>query len=147
MVTAGTKLINIDANENNAMAGSLAFTASELTIAAGSVTPTRTAHTIDTEANAATDQLDILATGSTSDGCILIIRADHTDRTVVVRNGIGSGGSNRIFTADSADISLDDNIKTMIFQRRGTDWYEIGRSTGLIQPNDASLILAGQMFG
>lgn len=143
-VTFGTKTINTDADQNNAMAGSLAFTGSTLTIAAGSVTATRTYHLIDTQGAAASDDLDAITTGSTSDGCILILKAAHTDRTVVVRHNIGANG---ILTADTANYSLDDDIKTMILQRRGTLWYEIGRSTGLIQSNDSSLILAGQIFG
>ena len=76
--------------------------ADELTISAGgSVTATKSYHKIDTFGDAATDDLD--AIGGGTEGRILILRAENTARTVVLKNsaGIVLGG----------DISLDDTSK------------------------------------
>jgi len=77
-------------------------TADELTIAAGALTITKSYHKIDTEVDAATDDLDTIA--GVDEGRILILRAEHTDRTVVLKHNTGNlilGG----------DISLDDTSK------------------------------------
>ena len=76
--------------------------ADELIINAGSVTLTKSYHAIDTEADAATDDLDTIAGGT--EGRILIVCAEHTDRTVVLKHGTG----NLIL---GNDISLDDTNK------------------------------------
>lgn len=136
LLTAFGKVINTDANEQNSVAGSLAFTPSELTISSGSVTATRTYHTIDTESDAATDDLANITTGSVDDYCILIISAANTARTVVVKDA--ATGAGEIHMIDSADFSLDDTEKTLILQRRGTDWYEIGR-TGVTAASQAQM--------
>lgn len=106
-----------------ALAGSLAFSAGALTIAAGATTPTRSYHTIDTEGGAATDDLDTIATGSVQDGAILILRAVNAARTVVVRHGVGN-----VLLADANDLQLDDADMSVTLQRRGANWHEIGRS-------------------
>jgi len=77
----------------------------ELTIASGAVTISQTYHDIDTEGDASSDDLDTIS-GAT-EGRILILRANHTDRTVVLKNGTGNldiGG----------DIYLDDINKRVI---------------------------------
>ena len=77
----------------------------ELTIAAGVITVTQTYHTVDTQADAATDDLDTI--GGVAEGQIVILRAEHTDRTVVLKNAVGN-------LALGADISLDDVNKHVI---------------------------------
>ena len=72
---------------------------SELTIAAGSVTKTQSYHRIDTAADDVTDDLDTIAGGS--DGELLWVRAEHTDRTVVLKHGTGN------LELAGADITLD----------------------------------------
>ena len=60
----------------------------ELTLSGGAVTLTGTSkfrfHTIDTEDDAATDDLTAISGGNPGD--ILILYPEHTDRTVVVKN-------------------------------------------------------------
>ena len=75
---------------------------SELTIAAGVITVTQTYHSVDTAGDAATDDLDTIA--GVSEGQIVILLAEHTDRTVVLKHGTG----NLIL---GVDISLDDTNK------------------------------------
>ncbi len=125
---AFAKVINTDADENNAVAGSIAFTSSELTISSGSVTAARSHHTIDTEADAASDDLDTIVVTGVSDGALLFVRAENTARTIVVKHGTGN-----IQTADGADFSIDDAVKSLTLQRRGTDWHELNRS---VVPSD-----------
>ena len=90
-----------------------AFTAAtELTISGGAITRTQALHTVDTEADAASDNLDTISGGA--DGNILFIRANHTDRTVVVTE------SGNIVIPQGTTISLDDNIKTLLLVYDGT---------------------------
>ena len=123
---AFAKTINTDADENNALAGSLAFTKSELTLATDdSVTPTRSHHTVSPNVATATDSLSILATGSVSDGCVLHLLANdatdsielvHTNATVTATgaNIVLNGGANKILSPYHA-ISVRLN---------GSKWYE-----------------------
>jgi len=60
----------------------------ELTIAAGVITKTKAYHFVDTEADAATDDLDTISGGS--DGDIIFLEAEHTDRTVILKDGTGN---------------------------------------------------------
>lgn len=75
-------------------------TATELTIANGAITITQSWHTIDTQADAASDDLDVIYGGVGGD--ILLLRASHTDRTVVIKHGTGN-----ILCPAGADIILD----------------------------------------
>lgn len=101
---------------------------SELTIASGSVTPITAGHAIDTESDAASDDLDTIATTNMPDGRLLLIRAADAARTVVVKDA--AGGDGQIHLADNADFSLDDTDKWLLLARRGADWYEVFRSFG-----------------
>ena len=75
--------------------------ADELTIAAGSVTIAKSYHSIDTQDDDPTDDLDTIAGGT--EGRIIYLKANHTDRTVVLKNGAS--------LILGADISLDDTDK------------------------------------
>ncbi len=98
-------------------------TASELTISSGVVTKTQLNHTIDTEGDAASDDLDTINGGSGDE--ILFIRAIHTDRTVVIKHGTGN-----ILTTDGEDYSLDSSDKIVLLMYDGTNWRMIGSSSG-----------------
>lgn len=91
-------------------AGYLDFaTSTELTIATGAVTVTQNWHTIDTEADAASDDLDTLTASGVSDGFVLFLRANNTARTVVVKHNTGN-----IVTTTAADLTLDETYKVVI---------------------------------
>jgi hypothetical protein len=86
----------------------------ELTISSGAVTKSQAYHSIDTEGDASEDDLDTIS--GTSEGEIIIIRAEHADRTVVLKNGTGNlilGG----------DIYLDDTDKHVILISDGTNLH------------------------
>ena len=63
-------------------------TALELTIAAGVITKSQSHHTVDTEADAATDDLDTI--NGCTEGEVFLLRPAHTDRTVVLKHGTGN---------------------------------------------------------
>jgi hypothetical protein len=104
---------------------------SELTIATGVVTPAAGdagQHTIDTEADAATDDLTHIAVTNLTDGATLVIGNNTNGRDVVVKHG--SGGAGQILLADSVDLTLDNTGKKLWLQLVGTAWEEIGRFMG-----------------
>lgn len=101
---------------------------SELTIASGSITPTGGLHSVDTESDAATDDLDNIATTNFEDGAFLLIKANNDARTVVVKHQ--SGGAGQIHLNNAADFSMDNDKKLIILRREGADWYEVVRDYG-----------------
>jgi hypothetical protein len=101
-------------------AGHLDFaTSTELTISAGSATVTQNWHTIDTEADASTDDLDTLVATNATDGFVLFVRANNTARTVVIKHNTGN-----IQTDDGLSITLDETYKTvlMIYDATLSKW-------------------------
>ena len=60
----------------------------ELTKSGGAITVTQGFHTVDTESNTSTDDLDTINGGATGD--ILILKAVHTDREIRVAHGVGN---------------------------------------------------------
>lgn len=106
------------------------FASTELTIASGKITPTDTAHTVDTESDAASDDLSIIGTDNLGDEELLYLRAEDASRTVVLKHNTGSPGANeaKIFLADDSDFSLDDTDKSILLQRRGSEIHELTRS-------------------
>ena len=96
-------------------------TAGELTISAGAVTVTGGYHTIDTESDAATDDLDTISGGN--DGQFLVIQAANAARTVVAKDGTGNLQLAGDFSLDNTQDTL-----TLIFSSALSAWCEISRS-------------------
>jgi hypothetical protein len=91
-------------------AGNLDFaTSTELTISSGSITPTQNWHTVDTESDAASDDLDTIVATGVTDGFILLLRANNTARTVVIKHNTGN-----IQVASTTDITLNETYKYAI---------------------------------
>jgi len=79
-------------------------TSTELTISGGIVTQTQNWHRRHTEADASSDNLDtITAAASTTDGFLLVIRAENTARSIVIKHNTGN-----IYCPGATDITLDD---------------------------------------
>lgn len=97
----------------------------ELTIAGGSITPTGPVHFVDTEGDAASDDLDTITTGSVPDGHSLILFAANGARDVVIKHGTGN-----IFLVGDANKTLDDDEKAIMLVRNGSNWYEAGWNDG-----------------
>jgi hypothetical protein len=94
---------------------------SELTISSGSITPTGGFHTVDTEGNASSDDLDNINDINLTDGTILVIKAENSTRTVVAKDFTGNLRLNGDFSLTHVDDTL-----TLILQQ--SIWYEISRS-------------------
>ena len=94
----------------------------ELTIASGAITVTGNYHDVDTEADAASDDLDTINGGV--DGAILVLRANNDARTVVVKDSTGN------IELAGGDMSLDNtqDTITLIFDNALSAWLEISRS-------------------
>ena len=105
---------------------------SELTISSGAITPTQFWHTVDTESDASSDNLDTIAAGF--DGEFLLLRPANDARTILVRHNQAPGATNNILNADNdADINMTAINRSVLFQYqvdRDTNgaWAEITRS-------------------
>lgn len=91
-----------------------------LTIAAGVVTITNSFHSIDTEALAATDDLDTI--NSPVNGRILILKAVDDARTVVVKDATGN------INLAGGDFPLNNILDRLMLLGTATGWTEISRS-------------------
>jgi hypothetical protein len=103
--------------------GDVAFgDGSELTMTSGgAVTATHSYHTIDTYLDGSPDYLYIIWGGDVT-GQILTIRAQHTDRTVVVK----TGGNMQL----QGDFTMDNKLDTLvlIYDSDLSTWLELSRS-------------------
>ena len=107
--------------------------AGELTISSGSITPLGSNITVDTEGDAASDDLETI-TGAA--GAALILRQANTSRVITVKHGTGN-----INTYDGLDIVLDstDKFLFLIYDAENTVWNVIARPTDkLIEQNSKS---------
>lgn len=94
----------------------------ELTISSGAVTATAGCHTIDTQSDAASDDLDSINGGT--DGDIITIRPENAARTVVVKHGTGN-----IKLCAGEDFSMDESNDSLALQRFGSNWVELSRQS------------------
>lgn len=131
----------LDMNDNRVdNLSDLNFTsATELTISSGAVTITKGHHSIDTEADAANDDLDTISGGEGGD--ILLLLPTHDDRSVRIRDHVGN-----IFLkhqTDSSPFSFSSPSGAGAATRySGGGWYDFATT-------DANLTQVGttQMFG
>jgi len=106
--------------------GAQAF--SELTINTGVVVSTGCAHTVDTEGNASTDNLDKIQVTNMRDGTILVLRPENIARVVTVRHM--QGGSGQIYLSAAGNFSMSIENAVLVLQLKGTTWYELLRVSG-----------------
>ena len=92
----------------------------ELTIAAGAITATHRYHPVDTEADAATDDL-VTINGGKYIGQLLTLVAIDATHTVVCKDGTGNLQLN-------GDFSLDNSQDTITLVWNGGNWLEVSRS-------------------
>jgi hypothetical protein len=101
----------------------------ELTIAAGSITPTLGIHKVDTEADAAADDLTNILTTNHPDTRLLLIHCVDAGRVVTVKHAAGGAGAISLNTA--ADFVLDHPQKWLCLRRTAAGgWEEVFRSWG-----------------
>jgi len=110
-----------------------AETATELTIATGDITVTQLYHTVDTEADAATD--DLIGINGGNDGQFVVLRPVNTARTVVVKHNGSAAAADNILMGNNQDFSMDDDddmillIYDSALDTNGA-WVEIARNVG-----------------
>lgn len=124
--TAFGNVVVLTNDESSAMGGSLALTQSEKTIASGVITPTRSNHSIDTQSDAASDDLDTMNVGSTADGAILFVTAENASRVVTLKNANGASG--QMLLAAERAVAMDNANFHYLMIRDGTSWYEVKNS-------------------
>lgn len=96
-----------------------ATTPTELTIASGVITVTQLAHTVDTESDAASDDLVTINGGSGEQ--LLLLRPASGARTVVLKHGSGN-----IECPGGTDISLAEASDSVLLWWNGTSWAVVG---------------------
>lgn len=92
----------------------------EVTISGGIITVDRNYHHVDTEADAASDNLDTI-NGGVLVGQLLSIRPISTSRTVVIKHATGN-----IYNSAGADVTLDETWKVWTGLYTATGWLQIG---------------------
>jgi len=95
-------------------------TGGELTVSTGSVTATHSYHTVDTESDASTDDLDTISGGVVA-GQIIVIKAENTARSVVAKDGTGN-------LKLAGDFTMDNTEDTLMLVYDGSNWLEVTRS-------------------
>lgn len=94
---------------------------SELTIATGVITVTKSYHTVDTESDASSD--DLVTINGGKDGAILVIRPSSSSRTI---NVLETGN---IELLQSCAMGDNTDTLTLIYDSGLTKWVEVTRST------------------
>ncbi len=118
----------------NALAVALgAVASSELTIASGAITLTSSSHTVDTESDAATDNLDTVNMGVIADGGFFALAPASASRVTTIRHGAGN-----YVSPTGANLRLD---RPTLFQKSadGASFTEISGaavSRGVIAIDD-----------
>lgn len=105
--------------QHNMFSTAMAGSTRELTIATGAITAFADWHTVDTESDAATDDLDTVNGGF--DGAIVTLRAINGARDVVVKDGTGN-------MKLSGDCTLNNVEDTITMRYMSGTWYELSRS-------------------
>lgn len=97
--------------------------ATELTIASGAVAATQMHHTIDTQGDAASDDLDDITGGANVP--ILLVRPASGSRTVVLKHALGA---NKIACPLATDIALADATDWALLVHNGTQYTVLAGS-------------------
>ena len=122
MSSNGDEIIDRDLNVGGLLTASVIASdlilkkGKELTIASGVVSSTRSFHTVDTESDASSDNLDTINGGRT--GQILIIKPANGGRTIVIRHDEGN-----IFTSDTNNISLTESNSIAVLIKDDSKWF------------------------
>ena len=112
----------------------------ELTISSGQVTPTLGTHSLDTEGDAATDDLTNIVTTNLVDGSLLLVRAVNSGDVVTLKHL--AGGAGQMALANGVDAVLSSTSTHILLRRSGTDWVEVFRS-GTVTTAGTGLVLSG----
>ena len=87
------------------------------------MTLTGIGHTIDTESDASSDDLDTINAGPINEGQVIHVWSENVARTVTVRHAQGGAGQVHFDGEGKRELST---TRALTLQRKGTDWYEFG---------------------
>lgn len=118
----------------------LAKPATELTIATGAITATQSYHTIDTESDGASDDLDSIA--GLTDGQFAIFRLENAARNVVFKHGTGN-----IVCPGGFDVTLDATQDLALVFRLGASNAVVGLQLATLSGGGLGLALASSANG
>ena len=104
-------------NKLEQWSGQLSF--SSQGISAGVLTVHQGSVSVDTETGAASDNLDTIDGGV--EGNVLVLKAESSARTVVVKDGTGN-------LKLSGDMTLDNSEDSITLKKVGLNWVELARS-------------------
>lgn len=100
-----------------------------LTIASGAITPTKGFHTVNTEGDAAADDLSTIDQTNLPDGSFLYLLQALDARTVTIKHG--AGGDGEILLPGNVDITLTNAFDGVILRRRTNQWVFVSRLSNL----------------
>lgn len=89
----------------------------EYTIASGAITPQTASFTVDTESDAASDNLDTINIAHFRNGDVIALAPANDARTIVVTHNVGN-----IRTVSGSSITLDTTDKWIFLRYNGTNW-------------------------
>lgn len=92
--------------------------ATEVTIAGGVIAVTQSRHTVDTEADASSDNLDTINGGS--EGDLIYLQTVNSARDVVVKHLTGN-----IYCKAATDVTLGDARRVIALMKNGSTWSEV----------------------
>lgn len=98
---------------------------SELTISGGVIVPTGSNHRVDTESNAAADDLSNIQATNVRDGAMLVLWPENITRVVTVKHA--AGGNGQVYLRGDDDYAMDHDDAVLVLQLRGTLWREVAR--------------------
>ena len=99
--------------------------ATELTIAAGAITVTRNLHTLDTEDDAASDDLDTMTAGTAvAAGFLLTVLVGDTARAITLKDGTGNLALGRDIVVHGAN-----QMAVLVYD--GTHWRAVTMAGGI----------------
>lgn len=123
----GDDMFKVDSGGNVTTTGKVSIgtflnlgAATELTIADDAITVTRSYHSVDTAADGATDDLATINGGT--EGDVVVLRANNSGRSVVLKNGVGN-------ILCGADFTLDNVADTVTLMFDGANWLLISSSS------------------
>lgn len=119
--------------------------ATELTIASGVVTATQGSHLIDTEGDAASDDLDQIDGLAAEE--LSLLRPANAARTVVLRDASVAGGSANIYTPGQQSISLAEAADWALVASDGTRVVVLAFRTQALAGGGLGAALAGTSTG
>ena len=101
----------------------------ELTISSGIVVPTSSHHTIDTEADAATDDITDINVTIAQVSSILYLRAANASRVVTMKHDAAVSARDKIFCPDGRDfeLSVDSYTILMATQTSSFGWIVVSK--------------------